>query len=55
MVLDGKNTIQDRTMRQNLKDLGVEGFVNSRNAGEILEFLDFLRKKVKKRKDIHMG
>ena len=30
--LDGKNTIQDRTMRENLKELGVEDFVNSNNA-----------------------
>lgn len=30
--LDGKNTIQDRTMRKNLKQLGVEDFVNSNNA-----------------------
>ena len=30
--LDGKNTIQDRTMRENLKQLGVEKFVNSNNA-----------------------
>jgi hypothetical protein len=30
--LDGKNTIQDRTMRENLKSLGVEEFVNSRTA-----------------------
>ena len=30
--LDGKNTIQDRTMRENLKQLGVENFVNSRDA-----------------------
>jgi len=30
--LDGKNTIQDRTMRENLKQLGVEDFVNSNDA-----------------------
>ena len=27
--LDGKNTIQDKTMREQLKSLGVEDFVNS--------------------------
>ena len=49
--LDGKNTIQDRTMRQNLKDLGVEGFVKVLGMpGEHLEFLDFLRKKQKNEK-----
>ena len=30
--LDGKNTTQDKTMRENLKQLGVEGFVNSKDA-----------------------
>tara|TARA_Y100000004_G_scaffold58734_1_gene65398 strand:- start:44 stop:835 length:792 start_codon:yes stop_codon:yes gene_type:complete len=30
--LDGKNTVQDKTMRENLKQLGVEGFVNSKDA-----------------------
>ena len=30
--LDGKNTIQDKTMRENLKSLGVESFVNSKTA-----------------------
>ena len=53
--LDGKNTIQDRTMRQNLKDLGVEGLVKSRNAwGASGSILDFLRKK-QKTKRLHWG
>ena len=36
--LDGKNTIQDRTMREQLKSLGVEDFVNSSNGWGSVDF-----------------
>ena len=53
--LDGKNTIQDRTMRENLrvlkllKDLSIP-----EPLGEILEFLDCLKENQKTSKD-YMG